>query len=146
MRRVLATERGGKLYVHRQTMIEPVFAHAKFNGGCDRFLRRGRSACRSEWRLIHATHNPSSSTSTARRRRGGRLRARGGKMHRPAPSPSSTTWQQRWYHASRGSCATASVETSSASTRARAPDVRRKQEPVASLVAYRRLTRRGCAA
>jgi hypothetical protein len=57
MRRVLATERGGKLYAHRQTMIEPVFAHTKFNRRCDRFLRRGRSACRSEWRLIHATHN-----------------------------------------------------------------------------------------
>lgn len=24
---------------------------------CDRFLRRGSSACRSEWRLITATHN-----------------------------------------------------------------------------------------
>jgi hypothetical protein len=57
MRRVLATERGGKLYAHRQTIIEPVFAHTKFNRRCDRFLRRGRSACRSEWRLIHATHN-----------------------------------------------------------------------------------------
>ena len=38
-------------------MIEPVFANTKFNRRCDRFLRRGRSACRSEWRLINATHN-----------------------------------------------------------------------------------------
>jgi len=38
-------------------MVEPVFAHTKFNRPCDRFLRRGRSACRSEWRLINATHN-----------------------------------------------------------------------------------------
>jgi len=57
MRRVLATDRGGELYAQRQTMIEPVFAHTKFNRRCDRFLRRGRSACRSEWRLITATHN-----------------------------------------------------------------------------------------
>jgi len=57
MRHVLATERGGELYAQRQTMIEPVFAHTKFNRRCDRFLRRGRSACRSEWRLIPATHN-----------------------------------------------------------------------------------------
>ena len=57
MRRVLATERGGELYAQRQTMIEPVFAHTKFNRRCDRFLRRGRAACRSEWRLINATHN-----------------------------------------------------------------------------------------
>ena len=57
MRRVLATDLGGELYARRQTMIEPVFAHTKFNRRCDRFLRRGRSACRSEWRLINATHN-----------------------------------------------------------------------------------------
>ena len=57
MRRVLATERGGELYAKRQTMIEPVFAQTKFNRRCDRFLRRGRSACRSEWRLINTTHN-----------------------------------------------------------------------------------------
>jgi hypothetical protein len=57
MRRVLATERGKELYARRQTMIEPVFGHTKFNRRCDRFLRRGRSACRSEWRLINATHN-----------------------------------------------------------------------------------------
>jgi hypothetical protein len=57
MRRVLASDRGGKLYARRQTMIEPVFAHTKLNRRCDRFLRRGRSACRSEWPLINATHN-----------------------------------------------------------------------------------------
>jgi len=40
-----------------QGMIEPVFANTKFNRRIDRFQRRGRSACRSEWRLITATHN-----------------------------------------------------------------------------------------
>ncbi len=38
-------------------MIEPIFADTKFNRRIDRFLRRGRAACRSEWRLITATHN-----------------------------------------------------------------------------------------
>ncbi|MEN3281891.1 MAG: Transposase domain [Solirubrobacteraceae bacterium] len=38
-------------------MIEPVFGDMKFNRRIDRFQRRGRSACRSEWRLITATHN-----------------------------------------------------------------------------------------
>ena len=57
MRRVLASERGGELYAKRQGMIEPVFAHTKFNRRMDRFQRRGRSAARSEWRLIAATHN-----------------------------------------------------------------------------------------
>jgi hypothetical protein len=54
----LHCERLGKqLYGKRQVTIEPVFANTKFNRRIDRFLRRGRSACRSEWRLITATHN-----------------------------------------------------------------------------------------
>jgi hypothetical protein len=38
-------------------MIEPVFGDTKFNRKIDRFQRRGRAACHSEWRLITATHN-----------------------------------------------------------------------------------------
>ena len=57
MRNVLATDQGKALYGKRQATIEPVFAHTKFNRRIDRFLRRGRAACRSEWRLITATHN-----------------------------------------------------------------------------------------
>jgi hypothetical protein len=57
MRRVLQTPTGAALYGKRQGMIEPVFAHTKFNRRIDRFQRRGRAACRSEWRLITATHN-----------------------------------------------------------------------------------------
>jgi hypothetical protein len=57
MRTVLASELGGGLYRKRKAMIEPVFANTKFNRGMDRFHRRGRSAARSEWRLITATHN-----------------------------------------------------------------------------------------
>jgi transposase len=57
MRELLATDRGGELYAQRQGMIEPIFADTKFNRRIDRFQRRGRSACRSEWRLITATHN-----------------------------------------------------------------------------------------
>lgn len=57
MRSVLETDRGRDLYSKRQGMIEPIFANTKFNRRIDRFLRRGRAACRSEWRLITATHN-----------------------------------------------------------------------------------------
>jgi len=57
MRRVLATDLGAGLYGKRRVMIEPVFGDVKFNRRIDRFQRRGRSACRSEWRLIAATHN-----------------------------------------------------------------------------------------
>ena len=57
MRGVLASDRGGELCAKRQGMIEPGFAHTKFNRRMDRFQRRGRAACRSEWRLITATHN-----------------------------------------------------------------------------------------
>lgn len=57
MRRVLETDTGGQLYSRRQTMIEPIFGDTKFNRRADRFLRRGRAAARSEWRLITATGN-----------------------------------------------------------------------------------------
>ena len=57
MRQVLATDPGRELYRKRQPMIEPVFAHTKFNRRLDRFRRRGRGAVRAEWRLITATHN-----------------------------------------------------------------------------------------
>jgi len=57
MRRVLATPAGAELYRKRTAMIEPIFGDTKFNRKIDRFQRRGRAACRSEWRLIMATHN-----------------------------------------------------------------------------------------
>jgi transposase len=57
MRRVLATDRGKALYRKRHATIEPVFGQMKFNRRFDRFLRRGRSAVRSEWRLFGASHN-----------------------------------------------------------------------------------------
>jgi transposase len=44
-------------YRRRSALVEPVFGDAKFNRGCDRFLRRGTPAVRCEWRLIAATHN-----------------------------------------------------------------------------------------
>jgi mRNA-degrading endonuclease RelE of RelBE toxin-antitoxin system len=54
MRRVLETDAGRALYKQRQAMIEPVFAHIKHNRRATHFQRRGRSACRSEWRLARA--------------------------------------------------------------------------------------------
>jgi hypothetical protein len=52
-----ATPHGRELYRQRQATIEPVFGQLKFNRDFRRFLRRGRAACRSAWRLIAATHN-----------------------------------------------------------------------------------------
>jgi transposase len=57
MRRVLSTDRGKALYRKRHATVEPVFGQMKFNRRFDRFLRRGRSAVRSEWRLFGASHN-----------------------------------------------------------------------------------------
>jgi hypothetical protein len=57
MRRVIATPAGRGLYRWRQVTIEPVFGQIKFNRAITRFQRRGRAACRSEWRFIAATHN-----------------------------------------------------------------------------------------
>ena len=57
MREVLATDYAGGLYRRRKVMVEPVFAQTKHNRRINQFQRRGRSAARSEWRLITATHN-----------------------------------------------------------------------------------------
>ena len=57
MRRVLSTELGERLYRQRSQTVEPNFGHTKHNRGMSRFHRRGRSAARTEWRLITATHN-----------------------------------------------------------------------------------------
>jgi transposase len=57
MRRVLQTERGGELYKQRAQLIEPIFGTTKHNRGFVRFHRRGRSAVRTEWRLMATTHN-----------------------------------------------------------------------------------------
>ena len=54
---VLAGDYGGGLYRRRKAMVEPVFAQTKHNRRINQFQRRGRSAARSEWRLITATHN-----------------------------------------------------------------------------------------
>jgi hypothetical protein len=45
------------LFAGGQAMVEPVFAQTKHNRRINQFQRRGRSAARSEWRLITATHN-----------------------------------------------------------------------------------------
>jgi transposase len=57
MRNALATPVGHELYRKRKQMIEPVFAHTKHNRHVTRFLRRGRTAVRTEWRLLMTTHN-----------------------------------------------------------------------------------------
>lgn len=57
MRELLDTEPDAGLYRQRMCIIEPIFGHTKHNRRADRFQRRGRPACRSEWRLITATHN-----------------------------------------------------------------------------------------
>jgi transposase len=57
MRRVLATDLGREIYRKRQASIEPVYGHTKHNRKIYRFNYRGRSAVRTEWRLVTMTHN-----------------------------------------------------------------------------------------
>jgi hypothetical protein len=57
LRARLRTDAGRALYAKRKHLIEPVFGQTKTNRRIDRFQRRGLAACRSEWRLITATHN-----------------------------------------------------------------------------------------
>ena len=109
MRRVLATDRGGELYRRRNGMIEPVFAHTKFNRRIDRFQRRGRAAARSEWRLITATHNllklHTHTLAASRRLRAPAARARDRERSTPTPHRDGPT--------ARDLYATATMQTSS---------------------------------
>ena len=57
MERELRTQRGWGLYSQRGWIVEPVFGQAKDGRRCERFMRRGHIAARSEWRLMAATHN-----------------------------------------------------------------------------------------
>ncbi len=57
MRRRHRQRPGRVLYSKRKDTIEPVFGQIKHNRRITRFQRRGIVACRSEWRLIAATHN-----------------------------------------------------------------------------------------
>ena len=57
MRDKLTSDRGRKLYAQRKITVEPVFGQIKYNRRIDRFMRRGRAAAQSEWRLVTATHN-----------------------------------------------------------------------------------------
>lgn len=57
MERALLTKRGQALYARRGQTVEPVFGQIKEPRRIRRFMRRGLSACESEWKLIAATHN-----------------------------------------------------------------------------------------
>jgi len=57
MRYALASTLGQQLYRKRMQTIEPVFGHTRHNRGVTRFHRRGRTAVRTEWRLLMMTHN-----------------------------------------------------------------------------------------
>ncbi len=57
MRQRLLTEHGRQLYAIRKITVEPVYGQIKHNRRIDRFMRRGRAAAQSEWRLVAATHN-----------------------------------------------------------------------------------------
>ena len=57
MKARLASEQGRALYRERSQIIEPVFGQIKAVRGVRSFSRRGFAACRSEWKLIAATHN-----------------------------------------------------------------------------------------
>lgn len=53
----VSSEAGRVLYKKRQHIVEPVFGQIKDARGARRFLRRGKAAADSEWKLLCATHN-----------------------------------------------------------------------------------------
>jgi transposase len=57
MDRKVSTKKGRALYKHRQQIIEPVFGQIKDVRNIRQFMRRGKAAADSEWKLICGTHN-----------------------------------------------------------------------------------------
>lgn len=57
MDRKVSNKLGRDLYKRRQAIIEPVFGQTKDARGIRSFMRRGKAAADSEWRLICGTHN-----------------------------------------------------------------------------------------
>jgi transposase len=57
MRAKLGTESGRAVYARRKTIVEPVFGQIKEVRGVRRFLLRGLTKIRGEWRLVCLTHN-----------------------------------------------------------------------------------------
>ncbi len=57
MDRKVSNKAGRQLYRRRQQIVEPVFGQIKEARGIRRFMRRGKTAAESEWKLIAGTHN-----------------------------------------------------------------------------------------
>ena len=57
MHEAITSDDGRALYAKRRELAEPVFGQIKVTRRCNRFLRRGLTACRAEWKLVCATHN-----------------------------------------------------------------------------------------
>jgi len=57
MERKTLTKRGRSLYKKRGYIVEGVFGQIKGARRINQFLRRGLTACKSEWKLICASHN-----------------------------------------------------------------------------------------
>jgi hypothetical protein len=55
--RKVSNKAGRALYRKRQQIIEPIFAQIKDGRHIRRFMRRGKVAAASEWKLICGTHN-----------------------------------------------------------------------------------------
>ena len=57
MDRKVSNKAGRAVYRKRQHIIEPVFGQTKDARGARRFMRRGKAAAASEWKLLMGTHN-----------------------------------------------------------------------------------------
>ncbi|WP_198016981.1 transposase [Nocardioides sp. CF8] len=57
MDRKVSIKAGRAVYRKRQHIIEPVFGQIKDARGARRFMRRGKAAAASEWKLLMGTHN-----------------------------------------------------------------------------------------
>jgi len=57
MDRKVSNKAGRALYAKRQQIIEPIFGQIKDGRRIRGFMRKGKAAAASEWKLICGTHN-----------------------------------------------------------------------------------------
>lgn len=57
MKERVDSEYGKRIYAHRMSTVEPVFANIGSNKGLDRFTLRGRSKVQGQWQLYCLVHN-----------------------------------------------------------------------------------------
>ena len=58
------SDEGKRIYSHRMSKVEPVFANLEHNKGLKRFSLRGKKKVQAQWKLFASAHNIEKSIPT----------------------------------------------------------------------------------